>query len=277
MARVAHDNRTMRTNQRFRFVAIVGLVVALLAAGISLAAGASDTPEDPEPTTCEPLDDGDVVDGDGDETVVDDGGDGTVVPDDKGDEPTHTEGDDLTHTEGDDLTDTEGDDLTDTEGEGDEPTDTEDCDDATVEEDDAEAGSEGDDVQAAAEPSEEHVRACIDETEDTELAELDLDPTVEPVPGEKHGLENAITRVFWNCVHHENLGLLNALDHLTDNLDAKLQREELRAERAAEREAAKAAREAAREAAKAARDAAHEAAKAARDAAKVARAAAHGS
>ena len=283
MVRVVHDNRTMRTNQRFRFVAIVGLVVALLTAGISLAGGASDTPEDPETTTCEPIDDvivddGDVVDGE----TVDDGevvdGDGSV--DDDGALVDGDEGE----VDGDDLTDTEdeGDEPTATEDEGDEPGDTgdegdtEECDDdeAAVEDDAAE--TESDDVQVAAEPSEAHVGACIAAVDASDV-DLELDPAVGPVPGEKHGLENAIGRVFWNCVHHENRGLPNALDHLVHNLNEKLKREDLREEARAEREVAKAEREAARDEAKAARDAAHAAAKAARDAAKAARTAAHAS
>jgi hypothetical protein len=44
----------VRANERFRFVAIVGLVVALLTAGISLAGDAIETPDEPHPTICAP-------------------------------------------------------------------------------------------------------------------------------------------------------------------------------------------------------------------------------
>ena len=274
MARTVHDNRTMQTNQRFRFVAIVGLVVALLTAGISLAGGASDTPEDPDLTTCEPVDD--VVDDgivDGDETVDD----GDVVDGDAG-EPGDTEdegdvpGD--TEDEGDVPGDTEdeGDVPGDTEDEGDVPGDTEDCDDeAAVEDDEAEVDEE--ESGEASQAGEFTAQQC---SEAAGLAAGE-EPTVAPVPGEKHGLENAIAHLLWNCLDHPNHGLVNALTKHTLKLDAWLERQELKDERKAERSAAKAERDAARDAAKAARDAAHAAAKAAREAAKAARTAAHGS
>jgi hypothetical protein len=267
MARAVHDNQTMPTNQRFRFVAIVGLVVALFSAGISLAGGASDTPDDLESTTCEPID---VVDGD---ETVDDGdvvdGDETVGEDD---EPTDTEGED------DEPTDNEGEDdePTDTEGEGDEPTDTEgegdaeDCAGEAVEDDPVGTEEEGsDDAAQLAEYTEE---VCL---EAAGFGTGEDGPTEGPVPGALHGLENAFAHVLWNCLDHPNHGLVNALRKLEPKLEAWLERQDLREERKTEREAAKAEREAARDAAKAARDAAHEAARAARDAAKAARTAAH--
>jgi hypothetical protein len=250
----------MRTAARFRFVAIAGLTVALLSAGIGLAANAFDGSDDPQPTVC-PTDDQVTS---GDEPVVG----ATEEPGDtEGDteEPGDTEGD--TEEPGDTEGDTE--EPGDTEGDTEEPGDTDDdqdCDDEAAEDETAEDADEAGNVQAADEPNAEHVQACIDEASDTQ-ADLELDPNEAPIPGEKQGLENAISHVFWNCVHHENDGLVNALDHLTDNLDAKLEREELREERAASREAAKAEREADRDAAKAEREAAREAAKAAREAA----------
>jgi hypothetical protein len=266
MAWAVHDNRTMPTTQRFRFVAIVGLVVALFSAGISLAGGASDTPDDLESTTCEPIDD--VVDGDGTVGEDDEGAD----TEGEGDEPTDTEG------EGDEPTDTEGEDDegADTEGEGDEPTDTEgdgdaeDCGDEAVEEDPVGTEEEGSDDTAHLEEYTEE--GCL---EAAGFGTGEDGPTEGPVPGALHGLENAFAHVLWNCLDHPNHGLMTALRKLEPKLEAWLERQDLREERKTEREAAKAEREAARDAAKAARDAAHEAARAARDAAKAARTAAH--
>jgi hypothetical protein len=236
MAPVVHDNRTMQTKERFRFVAIVGLVIAMLTAGISLASGAFDTSDEPEPTVCEPVGDGDVVEGD-------EGEDADTV--DEGEEPVD---------EGEEPVD-----------EGEEPVDegdTDECDDPA--EDDETVENDG----PALEENEGDVQAqdytAADCTEAVGLLPGE-EPTEKPVPGELHGLENATAHLLWNCLDHPNHGLVNALTKHTLKLDAWLERQELKAERKAEREAAKAEREAARDAAKAARDPAHAAAKAARE------------
>ena len=55
----------MEKVQRFRFVAIVGVVMAVLSAGFALAGDAFDDPADePTPTTCEPIGDDPIEDGD---------------------------------------------------------------------------------------------------------------------------------------------------------------------------------------------------------------------
>ena len=55
----------MEKVQRFRFVAIVGVVMAVLSAGFALAGDAFDDPADePTPTTCEPTGDDPIEDGD---------------------------------------------------------------------------------------------------------------------------------------------------------------------------------------------------------------------
>jgi len=100
----------------------------------------------------------------------------------------------------------------------------------------------------------------------TEAAGLTAEDTPDesPVPGELHGLENAIAHVLWNCMRNDNDGLVNALEHLSANLERKELRDEAKEERRAEHEAARAEREAAR----AERRAAHDAARAAREAAR---------
>jgi hypothetical protein len=244
----------VQRGERFRFVFIVGVIVALISAGIGLAGDAIDEPD--ETPTCEPTD------------VVDEG-DTDVDTEDaiEGEEGEESE-------EGEEAEEGEESEEGEEGEEGEESEEGEECEEPAG--DETESDLEGDEVAeeayAVAEPSKEHVQACVDAASETDV-EFELDPEQAPVPGELQGLENAIAHVFWNCVHHENLGLVNALDHLTDNFNAKLEREELKAERKAEREAAKAEREAAkaeREAAKAEREAEREARKAAREAARAA-------
>jgi hypothetical protein len=232
----------MQKWERFRLVAVIGLVVALMSAGFALAGDAFDTPAD-EPTTCEPIDDT-VDDGD----TVEEGEQSEQG--DTGDEGESEEGDAV---EGGDVSE-DGDGSEEGCEEGDEG----DTDDVT---DDGEEGDELVDVEPALEVSEERVEEC---TEAAGLTPEDA-PEAKPVPGEKTGLENAIAHVLWNCLGNDNDGLVNALDHLSWNLEQKELRDEAKEERQAEREAAKAEREAAHEAAKAERTAAHDAAKAARE------------
>lgn len=224
----------MRTGERFRFVAIVGVVLAMLSAGIGLAGGAVDTSDEPGPTVCEPT--GEVVD------------DGGVVDSDEG------SGEGETVDQGDAVE--AGEEPGDTEDEGE--TEDEDCDEVAVE-DDAEAASEEDVVTQAQDFEPEDCTAAVG----LEAGEA---PEEAPTPGEQTGLENAMAHVLWNCLDHSNHGLVNALTHLKENLDARSVREEAREERRAERGAAKAEREAA----KAERMAVHEAAKAEHAAAKAA-------
>ncbi|HET9672495.1 MAG TPA: hypothetical protein VFQ40_06560 [Actinomycetota bacterium] len=254
----------MQTRERFRFVAIVGLVIALLTAGISLADGAFDTSEEPEPTVREPIDDGEDT---GDEVI--EGEDGT----DEGEEPSEGEdGDDPEGEEGGEQETEEGEDPVE---DGDDPVDGEDGDDPVEDE----VGDDPVDGEDCEEP-EEAVEEDDAEADRDDLAALDQEFTEEdcttaagveapeqaPVPGALHGLENAIAHVLWNCVDHPNHGLVNALTKLTQKLEDRALREELKAERTAEREAAKAEREAA----KAEREAARAAAKAEREAGKAA-------
>jgi hypothetical protein len=271
---LVHDNRTMQTKERFRFVAIIGLVVALLTAGISLAGDSIDTPDEPDPTVCEPvddvIDDGDVVEGDegeGEEGEPADEGD--LIEDDDpvedGDEGVE-DGDEGVEDGEDPVED--GEDPV----EGDEDPvegDTEDCDGVVEDDTEVEDDAEG----AGAAQTEFTAESC------TTAAGLlpGEEPLEKPAPGELHGLENATAHLLWNCLDHPNHGLVNALTKHAEKLDAWLERQELKDERKAEREAARAEREAARAereaaraAAKAARDAAHAAAKAAREAAKAA-------
>ena len=57
------DTRPVEKVQRFRFVAIVGVVMAVLSAGFALAGDAFDDPADePTPTTCEPIGDDPIED-----------------------------------------------------------------------------------------------------------------------------------------------------------------------------------------------------------------------
>jgi hypothetical protein len=212
----------MQKGERFRFVAVVGLVVALMSAGFALA-GDSLRPLRNEPSACEPIDD-----------TLEDGG--TV---DEGDQGESQECED-------------------------EAGETDDTDGAEAPADDEAAGVDG---EVALEPTEERVKEC---TEVAGMTPADA-PEEKPDPGEKKGLENAIAHVLWNCLRNDNDGLVNALEHLSDNLERKGLPDEAKEERKADREAAKADREAAkadREAAKAERKAAHEAAKLAREAAR---------
>ncbi len=68
----------MQKVQRFRFVAIIGLVVALTTAGFALAGdNIFDTSEDPQPTVCPPtggtVDEGDTTDATTDDGDTDEG------------------------------------------------------------------------------------------------------------------------------------------------------------------------------------------------------------
>ena len=216
MARAVHDTSTMKTSERFRFVLIVGTVVALLTAGISLAGDALDPSHEPEPTTCEPVDDG--------VTPVDE-----ITPDEE-----------RVVEDGDDPADAFG--------------DTDDCDDDAAVDDPAveEEADVGDDASQD-DVTQEFVPQDCTAAIDVDFADA---PTEGPTPGEHTGLENAMDHVMWNCLVHPNHGLVNALAHLKGNLDQKLLRDEAREQRRAEREAAKAEREASRDAAKAEREAA---------------------
>ena len=243
MTRAGHDTQSMRTAARFRFVAIAGLTVALLSAGIGLAANAFDTSDDPQPTVC-PTDD-QVTSGDG--VVVDEGdAAGTSEEPAETDEPTDPEGDTEEPADTDGDTEEPGDTEGDTEDEGDQ----QECDDeATQQEEPASDDAETEDA-AAEEPTDERIGECTDAAG---LNAADA-PTEGPTPGELHGLENATAHVLWNCIHHDNPGLVNALTHLKANAERQLAHQEQQAERAAERAAAKAEREAA----KAARKLSHE-------------------
>ena len=210
----------MQRGQRFSFVAIVGLVIALTTAGFALAGDTFDTSEVPQPTACPPsggtVDEGDTTEGgDTTEDTTEDGG--TMGEGDQGDPA----------------------DCEDTADEADASHD------AEAPTDEAQAG----DQQAATDPSPERNAQC---TEAAGLTAPDA-PTEKPVPGELKGLENAISHVLWNCLQNDNDGLVNALEHLSANLQRKELRDEAKAERKAAHEAAKAERMAAHAAAKAAR------------------------
>ena len=222
-----NDDVVMQRGQRFRFVAIVGLVVALTTAGFALAGGnAFDTSEEPQPTVCPPA--GGTVDEGGttDDTTVEDG---TTV------ENGTTVEDGTTVDEGD-----QGD-----------PAGCEDAADETNAEAPTDEGQSAD--QAATEPTPERIAEC---TQAAGLTVADA-PTEKPVGGELKGLENAISHVLWNCMRNDNEGLVNALQHLSHNLELKQLREEAKAERKAAHDAAKAEREAAHAAAKDARELSH--------------------
>ena len=221
------DDVVMQKGQRLRFVAIVGLVVALTTAGFALAGGHFDASEEPQPTVCTPtggtVDEGDAIE-DGDQGESDEG---EPV---EGDEP----------VEGEEPV------------EGDEPVE---CDDATDDADETEEPADD-----AAEAGDEAAQAEEFTAEDCLAAaglEAGDEPTEAPVPGELHGLENASAHLLWNCLDHPNHGLVNALTNHAAKLDVWLEKQELKAERKAEREAAKAERKAEHEAAKAARELSH--------------------
>jgi hypothetical protein len=221
------DDVVMQKGQRLRFVAIVGLVVALTTAGFALAGDVlSDTPEDPQPTVC-PSTGGTVDEG----STIEDGDQGESEESEpvEGEEPV----------------------------EGDEPVEgePEECDEATDD-----AGGVEDPAGDATEAGEE-AGLAQDSTADDCLVAAGLDagaePAEGPVPGVLHGLENSTAHLLWNCLDHPNHGLVNALTKHTAKLDAWLARQDLKAERKAEREAAKAERRAAHDAAKAARELSH--------------------
>jgi hypothetical protein len=246
----------MQKGQRFRFVAIVGLVVALTTAGFALAGGNTfDTSEEPQPTVCPP-NGGTVDEGDSTDETTEDGG--TVEDGGTFDEGDTTETGD-TVDEGDATEDgdvpedgdtTEDGDTVD-EGDQGDPAECEDPADEADDSDDAEAPADGATDQPATDASPERIAEC------TEAAGLTAAPTEKPVAGELKGLENAISHVLWNCMRNDNDGLVNALEHLSANLEAKQLRDEAKAERKAAHDAAKAAREAAHAAAKAARELSH--------------------
>lgn len=228
----------MKRGERFRLVAVVGLVVALMSAGFALAGDALDEPKD-EPTTCVPVggtaEDGDTVEGE--EPV-------------EGQEP--VEGDEGESDEADESEEGE---------ESDEP---EECEDADEADDTDETEEPADNVaeeggeEASLEPTQERIDECMTAAG----MEGEEAPEGKPEPGDElKGLENAISHVLWNCIRNDNDGLVNALEHLSSNLEKKELRDAAKEERKGEHEAAKAAREAA----KAERKAEHEAAKAARE------------
>ena len=216
----------MERGERLRLVTVIGLVIALMSAGFALA-GDSLRPPRNEPSACEPTADP-VEDG---ETVGD--GDQGESDEDEAEESDESE-------ECEDVAE-----------------DTDDGDDAEVPGDDE--GVERDEGPAP-EPTGERIAEC---TEAAGLTAADA-PDEKPIPGELKGLENAISHVLWNCIRNDNDGLVNALEHLSANLERK----ELRDEAKEERRAAKAERKAEREAAKTERKAAHEAVKAERKAAR---------
>jgi hypothetical protein len=215
----------MQKGERFRFVAVIGLVIALMSAGFALA-GDSLRPPRNEPSSCEPTDD----------------------PVDEGE----------TVEEGEALED--GDQGESEERKSEESDESEECEDVTDDTDDTEEPADDEGVEsdegAALEPTEERIAEC---TGAAGLTAADA-PDERPIPGELNGLENAISHVLWNCIRNDNDGLVNALEHLSANLERK----ELRDEAKEERKAAKAERKVEREAAKAERKTAHEAAKAER-------------
>jgi hypothetical protein len=209
----------MQKGERFRLVAVIGLVIALMSAGFALA-GDSLRPPRNKLSACEPTDD--PVEEN--ETVED--GDLGASEEDGSEESDETEGcEDVTE-------------------------DTENAEDTEPPPDDE--GVESDEGPAP-EPTEERIAECTDAAG---LTAADA-PDEKPIPGELKGLENAISHVLWNCIRNDNDGLVNALEHLSSNLERK----ELRDETKEERESVKAEREAEREAAKTVRKAAHEAAK----------------
>jgi hypothetical protein len=209
----------MQKGERFRLVAVISLVIALMSAGFALA-GDSLRPPRNKLSACEPTDD--PVEEN--ETVED--GDLGASEEDGSEESDETEGcEDVTE-------------------------DTENAEDTEAPADDE--GVESDEGPAP-EPTEERIAEC---TEAAGLTAADA-PDEKPIPGELKGLENAISHVLWNCIRNDNDGLVNALEHLSSNLERK----ELRDETKEERESVKAEREAEREAAKTVRKAAHEAAK----------------
>lgn len=217
----------MLKGQRLRFVAIIGLVVALTTAGFAFAGdNIFNTSEDPHPTVCPPtggtVDEGDTTDDTTDEGVTDE--DNGII--DEGDQG----------------------------GDADDEDESTDCEDAADRTDDAaEAEDPASDVAGDAQAEEFTPEDC--------LAAAGLvageEPVEGPVPGELHGLENSTAHLLWNCLDHPNHGLVNALTNHTAKLDAWLAKQELKAERKAEREAAKAERRAEHEAAKAARELSH--------------------
>lgn len=204
----------MQKAERFRFVAVIGLVIALMSAGFALAGDSLRSPRN-RLSACEPTDPVEE-----NETV---------------------ERGDLGESEEDGSKESD-------EAEG--------CEDATEAAEDTEAAAdEGveSDEGPALEPTEERIAEC---TEAAGLTTADA-PGEKPLPGELKGLENAISHVLWNCIRNDNDGLVNALEHLSANLERK----ELRDEAKEERKAAKAERKAEHGATKTVRKAAHEAAK----------------
>lgn len=205
----------MQKGERVRFVAVIGLVIALMSTGFALA-GDSLRPPRNNLSACDPTDDP-VEEG---ETVED--GDLGESEEDVSEESDETEG----------------------------------CEDVTEDTEDTEAPADDEGVESDEGPTLEPTERIAECTEAAGLTAADA-PDEKPIPGELKGLENAISHVLWNCIRNDNDGLVNALEHLSANLERK----ELRDEAKEERKAVKAEREAEREAAKTVRKAAHETAK----------------
>jgi hypothetical protein len=240
--------------QRFRFVAVIGLVVALTTAGFAFAGdNIFDTSGDPQPTVCPPTG-GTVDEGNSTDPTVDesDATDDTTGDGDTVDGGT-TDGGDNTVDENDQGEDGDTVDESDAADEGDQG-ESGDCEDAADGTDDAvQVEAPADDVAESTQAEEVTPEDC--------LAAAGLEaggaPTEAPVPGELHGLENSSAHLLWNCLDHPNHGLVNALTNHAAKMDAWLAKQELKAERKTEREAAKAERKAEHEAAKAARELSH--------------------
>lgn len=205
----------MQKGERVRFVAVIGLVIALMSTGFALA-GDSLRPPRNNLSTCDPTDDP-VEEGE----TVEDGALGESE-EDVSEESDETEG----------------------------------CEDVTEDTEDTEAPADDEGVESDEGPTLEPTERIAECTEAAGLTAADA-PDEKPIPGELKGLENAISHVLWNCIRNDNDGLVNALEHLSANLERK----ELRDEAKEERKAVKAEREAEREAAKTVRKAAHETAK----------------
>lgn len=236
----------MQKGERFRLVAVIGLVIALMSAGFAIAGDTFDEPQD-EPTTCVPVDDPvDESDTTEDGDTVEEGeepADGDTVED--GEEPTDGE----EPEEGEEPVDDSDDPVEEDEG------DTEDCDDPveedeTTEDDETVEDGEAEEGDDAAQAEDYAAEDCLTAAG----LEAGDEPLEAPVPGELHGLKNAMAHLLWNCLDHPNHGLVNALTKHAEKLDAWLEKQELKAERKAERDAAKAERRAQHDAAKAARE-----------------------
>ena len=207
----------MVNSSRFRVVMAIALFLLMVGTSAALAATASDSADatDPCPTlteTASPEASTDVSDAT-DAPAVDDPSIEPSV------EPSTEPSDDPTCDESPEPSETE------TETETPEPSETE-------------SGEDGSDS-----PSSVDAAACAEAA--------GIDPNAEPTDAPEHvtGLDNAIQHVYANCVAHPNEGLVNALEHLVANRDAKAARDQAKAEAAAARAQAKADRKAAHDAA----------------------------